>query len=120
MREMFFLEKEIHLTYAITCVKCETRGMMRKKFIRHHLLYHEHEIAVYARNVKLRDGISSDIMCSTMNTKCSVCEKRVMTRRKFIRHYVLYHELKVALYARNVKLREGISSDIMCSTMREM
>ena len=41
------------------------------------------------------------IMGCTMNSKCSLCEKRVMTNRKCIRHYVVYHKLNVAWNVRN-------------------
>ena len=78
--------------------------------------------AVNVRNAFWRKGNSSDIMWYTMNSKCSQCEKRFwrkgystnimvwtmdrmwqtfLTKRKFIRHYVPYHELDVAWNVKN-------------------
>ena len=113
--ERFLLMMKIH-DLSSSCEKCEKSVLTRRKSIMWSTkqLQSELEIALYVKNdnsregissgimcstmnfrlhVKLRDGISSDIMCSTMNTKCSVCEKCEMTRRNFVRHHVLYHEL---------------------------
>ena len=75
MRETYNDEKEIQLASCVVAWTrshslCEKRVMMRRKFKKHHALYH----------------ISKEWTCS-----CSVCEKCEMARKKLNKHQVKYH-----------------------------
>ena len=70
-RERFLLMMKIHDSSS-SCGKCEKSVMTRRKFNKHHVIYQtatqsELEIAVYVKNDNSREGISSGIICSTMD-----------------------------------------------------
>ena len=77
------------------CSICEKRVMMRRNFIRHHVY------ALNARNnfsqVNSTNILSyNEIVENVINDeKLWWMREMVMTRKKFIRHHLLYHEIEL-------------------------